>query len=594
MTLEILVVFALLSGVLVIFALELFPTDFVAFGIMALMLVIGPFLGVSSEAAISGFSNQATITVMAMFILSGALYRSGAVNLLARRVMRFAGSNEWWQLVLVMGISGIVSMFINNTAALAIFMPMVLTICKEHRRAPSKLLMPLSFAVQLGGVVTLIGTSTNVLASSLMEGAGLGGFGMFEFTAIGLLVFLTGLIYLLTLGRRLLPERHVEGEISKNYQLSDYLTDVIVLEHSHLVGKTLIESRLREQFDIDVLEIRRGGKRLGFLMSDQVLQAGDLLLVRAHREDLLKIKDQEGLAIESDPEQGNSKGTNNQDFLEVVIAPSSDLIGGTLETTGFRNRFNCTVIAMRKHGQVIRREMSKQRLAFGDTLLLQGEKKALNQIKRDSGFIVTEELQQEKFRNEKIPVALAIIAGVVLIAALEIAPILVTAVVGCVLMVLTGCLTVTELHESIRWDVIFLLAGVIPLGVALQVTGGAQFLADLVAQAAHLLPSFGVIWLFYVVAMLITAIISNNATVVVLLPVALATAETLGVDPKALALAIMFAASNDFSTPIGYQTNTMIYGPGGYKFLDFVRVGGPLNLILAVVTPLLIYLLWGL
>jgi di/tricarboxylate transporter len=309
---------------------------------------------------------------------------------------------------------------------------------------------------------------------------------------------------------------------------------------------------------------------------------------------LLKISDVEGLAIEPEARlEGHELKSGRRKLLEVVIGPNSDLIGGTLQTTNFRHHYNCTVIAIRQHGEVIQERLGRVRLHFGDTLLLRGTISALAQVKREPGFIVGEEVPVEEFRTEKIPVALAIVAGVVIIAALG-QPILVTALVGGVLMVVTGCLKMNELHESIRLDVIFLLAGLIPLGLALENTGGAQLLADLAVQAAAYVAPLIVLGIFYLTAMILTELISNNATVVVMVPVAVTTAETLGLDPRAFILAIMFAASTSFSTPVGYQTNTMIYGPGGYKFLDFTRVGLPLNLLLAVVTPLYIYLVWGL
>jgi di/tricarboxylate transporter len=593
MTLEIALVFAILVAALVVFALDLFPIDFVAFSILALMLILGPFLGLAPEEAIIGFSNPATITVLAMFILSGAIQRTGMVNWLARRTARLAQGSELRQLLLVMGLVGPISAFINNTAVVAILIPFVITLAHQHRRSPSKLLIPLSYTSQLGGVVTLIGTSTNILASALIAQEGYRSFGMFEFSKIGLLIFATGVLYLLLVGRKLLPERRTEADIAEKYQVKDYLTEVVVLENSPLVGKTLAESGLSRRFDIHVLEIIRDGQKLSYPLADKVLQPGDILFIRANREQLLKIKDEEGLALEPEVRHGPPARDEELGLLEVIIAPNSDLIGGTLESTNFRNRYNCTVIAIRKHGAVIRERLGQVRLDFGDTLLLQGERGALEQIKREPGFIVTEEVQLEAFRTEKIPVALAILGGVVLLAALGV-PILVTALVGCVLMVLTGCLTVNELHESIRWDVIFLLAGVIPLGLALERTGGAQLLAGLATRLAQDAPPIIALFIFYIATMVLTELISNNAAVVVMVPVGVVAAETLGIDPRAVVLAIMFAASTSFSTPVGYQTNTMVYGPGGYKFTDFLRVGGPLNLLLALLTPLYIAWLWGL
>jgi di/tricarboxylate transporter len=593
LTPEIALAFAVLIGALVVFALDLFPIDFVAFAILALMLVLGPHLGVLPEEAISGFSNPATITVLAMFILSGGIYRTGMINLLTHRLVRFAGGGELKQLLTVMLSVGPLSSFINNTAAVAILMPPVITLAREHKRAASKLLIPLSYFSQLAGVITLIGTSTNILASVLAAQEGLGAFGMFDFAPMGLLIFATGALYLLLIGRRLLPERRAEEEITESYQVKEYLTEVIVLENSPLVNKNVNESGLRGQFDVHIFEVLRNGRKLPHPLGQRILQAGDILFVKANTDQLLKIKDIEGLAIEPEMRlEDQTLQTDRRGLLEVVIGPNSDLIGGTLGTTNFRHHYNCTVIAIRKQGELIRERLSNVKLDFGDTLLLRGSTVALEQIKREQKFIATEEVQEEEFRREKIPMALLIVGGVVLVAALG-QPILVTSIVGCVLMVLTGCLKVNELHESIRWDVIFLLAGVIPLGLVMEKTGGAQLIADLAAQSANYLPPLFVLTIFYVSAMILTELISNNATVVVMVPVGVATATTLGLDPKAFILTIMFAASTSFSTPVGYQTNTMIYGPGGYKFLDFTRVGGPLNLLLAIVTPIYIYFVWG-
>jgi di/tricarboxylate transporter len=594
LTFEIALAFAILIGALVIFSLDLFPIDLVALAIMALILILGPILGVTPQEALSGFSNPATITVLAMFILSGGINRTGAINLLARTMARFAGDVELRQLITIMLVVGPISIFINNTAAVAILIPSVIALAHEHHRAPSKLLIPLSFFSQLAGVITLIGTSTNILASTLSAQSGYGPFGMFEFAKVGLLIFVTGALYLLLIGRKLLPERQTEPELTDSYQIKEYLTEVIVLHDSPLVGKSVVDSRLREEFDIHVWEVLRDGQKLAHPLGDKILQIGDILSIKTNTRQLLKISDVEGLAIEPEARlEGYELKSGRRKLLEVVIGPNSDLIGGTLQTTNFRHHYNCTVIAIRQHGEVIQERLGRVRLHFGDTLLLRGTISALAQVKREPGFIVGEEVPVEEFRTEKIPVALAIVAGVVIIAALG-QPILVTALVGGVLMVVTGCLKMNELHESIRLDVIFLLAGLIPLGLALENTGGAQLLADLAVQAAAYVAPLIVLGIFYLTAMILTELISNNATVVVMVPVAVTTAETLGLDPRAFILAIMFAASTSFSTPVGYQTNTMIYGPGGYKFLDFTRVGLPLNLLLAVVTPLYIYLVWGL
>ncbi|MEZ4868875.1 MAG: SLC13 family permease [Caldilineaceae bacterium] len=593
MTLAIGVVYALLFGALLIFAWDRYPIDFVALGILAVMLMLGPWLGLQLAEIISGFSNPATITVMAMFILSGAITRTGMINWLAGRLTAWGGRNELRQLAVMLLVVGAVSAFLNNTATVAILMPMVIGMARAYKRSPSKLLMPLSYGAQLGGVVTLIGTSTNVLASALAAERGYGAFSMFEFSAIGLLIFATGLLYFLTIGHRLLPERRGADDALASYRIHEYLAEVAILPTSPLVGKTLAESRLQRQLDIQVIDIVRGEEHLGFLPADHVLEAGDILLVEATQSQLRRLQENKGLSLA--PQSSSELATHTQpglDLLEVVLAPNSDLIGGTLTSTNFRNHYNCSVVAMRKHGQLVHERLNNVFMEFGDALLLSGSPYAFAQIKREPAFIVTEQAPLEIFRYEKIPTALTIIIAVVVIAGFGV-PILVTSMVGSVLMVLTGCLQVNELHEAIRWDVIFLLAGVLPLGLALEKTGGAQLLADFAANHAGTLSPLLVLILFYAVAMLMTEFISNNATVVILAPVAATTATALGLNPRAFILAVMFAASTSFMTPVGYQTNTMIYGPGGYKFLDFLRVGAILNLILAVATPLYIYLLWG-
>lgn len=586
--------YGILIAALVIFALDIMPIDFVAFSIMAVILVLHDQLNMTLQAAVSGFSNSATVTVMAVFILSAGIQRTGMINYISRRMVRWGGQEERRQILTIQGVTGPISMFINNTAAVAILIPAAIRMAREARRSPSKLLMPLSFVSQLAGVVTLIGTSTNILASELSDQAGLGSFGMFEFSTVGLLIFATGAVYLLFVAPFLLPDRGAGETLERSYQVADFLSEVLIPEDSEYVGQTLAESRIRQEFGVQVLEIIRGTDRISSFQGDTVLRAGDILVVSGTTDELVAIRDDERLDIEAQARLEESDALPGElSLLEVVIGPNSNLIGGTLISTIFRNRYGMTVIAMRRNGRVNRQRLDRVRFQFGDTLLLQGPPSAIERVKHDRGFIVTEEPEIESFRTNKIPLALAIIAGVVLFAALG-QPILMTAIVGAVLMVLSGCLTVQELHRSIRWDVIFLLAGMIPVGIALQNTGAAQQLADIAVQSADYVPALAVLYIFYATTTVLTELISNNASVVVMVPIGISTATALGLDPKAFILAIMFSASTSFTTPVGYQTNTMIYGPGNYKFTDFPRVGGPLNLLLVAVTPFYIWLVWGL
>ena len=593
-TFEIGVAYSILIAAFIIFALDKFPIDFVAFAIMAVVLVLHDTLNMTLQEAVSGFSNSATVTVLAVFIISAGIQRTGTINYISRRMVEWGGSTERRQLLTIQGVSGPISMFINNTAAVAILIPAVIRMAREARRSPSKLLMPLSYVSQLAGVVTLIGTSTNILASELTGQSGIGGFSMFEFSAIGLVIFATGSLYLTLIAPRLLPDRGSGQSPERNYQFSEYISEVLVPEGSELDDKTLVEARLRQDFGVQVLEIIRAGQHIVSLQGDTKIYAGDILVVSGGADALVAVREDSRLQIEAQARLDNTDQLPSEiRLLEVVIGRNSDLLGGTLISTNFRNRYDTTVIALRRSGRVIRQRLGDVRFEFGDALLLQGPPGAIEQVKQERGFIVTEEPEIETFRTNRIPIALAIVAGVVLFAALG-QPILVTAMVGAVLMVVTGCLTVQELHESIRWDVIFLLAGMIPVGIALENTGGAELLADLAVDSAEYLPALAVLYIFYATTMVLTELISNNASVVVMVPIGISTALSLNLDPKAFVLAIMFAASTAFTTPVGYQTNTMIYGPGGYRFTDFPRVGGPLNLLLLIVTPFYIWLIWGL
>ncbi len=591
MTFEIIAVFVIILAALVLFALEAFTVDFVAFGVMALLMILGL---VSPEEGISGFSNPATITVMAMFILSSGLYRTGAVDLLTEKLMKFAGNSQTSQLLLVMVTVGPISAFLNNTAAVAILIPFAVKIARDHGRSPSQMLMPLSFTSQLAGVVTLIGTSTNILASSLSEDLGLGALGMFEFAHLGLIVMFAGVVYMLTIGQRLMPEREVPEEITERFHLKQYLSEVIIPEKSSFIGKSLGALKLPQSFDLEVLEIIRQGQHLRAPLVERELEAGDSLIIRTNAQDLVRLQNLKDVQLQSENFSGEMDVRGeDMELAEVLIAPGSMLIGSTIIEIDFRNRYGASVLAMSKQGVVVRQRLPETILALGDALLLKAPGRVLLSLKSDPNFIITDDMRQTTHRTNKIPLAIGIIIAVVVLAALGIWPILVTSLAGCVLMVVTGCLRIRELHQSIRWDVIFLLAGIIPLGIAMEKWGAAELLANGVVQLSQGLPGPLVLGALYFVVMILTGLISNNAAVVLMVPIAAGVATSLGLDPKAFIIAVMFAASTSFFTPVGYQTNAMIMGPGGYRFSDFIKVGGPLNIWILIVTIAAITWLWG-
>ena len=583
---------------LVAFVAEWLPVDLTALCVAIVLILLGL---VTPEEGIAGFSNSATVTVMAMFVLSAGITRTGVIQVIRDRLLVWGGKNPHQQVFVLGALVGPISAFINNTAVVAIFLPIVEDWCKKQKISPSKLLIPLSYATVLAGMITVVGTSTNILASGISAKLGYGEFSLFQFTALGVVTFLAGLIYLTIFAPKLLPDRKSStGEfLEDDYGSKVYLSEVIISPRSNLIGQTLSQSGLQRKFNFDVLELIRNKVHLSQPLADKVLNAGDILIVHSSREELLKIKDERGLEIFADvkfqKEDIESTITTGEEKLaEVLILSNSRLIGTTLKDLKFRQRYNATVLAIRRGSELLQGRLGKIPLKFGDLLLVQGPKQSFIGLQTTRELLVLEEKEIESLRQDKGIIALMITLLVIIIAAFDIQPILVTSLVGVVLMVITGCLKPGEVYGSIRWDIIFLLAGLIPLGTAMDNSGTTKWLADnLVAIGGHL-SGFWILVFFYLITSVLTEILSNNAAVVLMIPVAVEVAKTLGLNPLAFMYAVTFAASNSYLTPIGYQTNTMVYAPGGYKFLDFTRLGAPLNLILTILTPILIVLFYGL
>jgi di/tricarboxylate transporter len=583
---------------LVAFVAEWLPVDLTALCVAIVLILLGL---VTPEEGIAGFSNSATVTVMAMFVLSAGITRTGVIQVIRDRLLVWGGKNPHQQVFVLGALVGPISAFINNTAVVAIFLPIVEDWCKKQKISPSKLLIPLSYATVLAGMITVVGTSTNILASGISAKLGYGEFSLFQFTALGVVTFLAGLIYLTIFAPKLLPDRKSStGEfLEDDYGSKVYLSEVIISPRSNLIGQTLSESGLQRKFNFDVLELIRNKVHLSQPLADKVLNAGDILIVHSSREELLKIKDERGLEIFADvkfqKEDIESAITTGEEKLaEVLILSNSRLIGTTLKDLKFRQRYNATVLAIRRGSELLQGRLGKIPLKFGDLLLVQGPKQSFIGLQTTRELLVLEEKEIESLRQDKGIIALMITLLVIIIAAFDIQPILVTSLVGVVLMVITGCLKPGEVYGSIRWDIIFLLAGLIPLGTAMDNSGTTKWLADNLVAIGGNLSGFWILVFFYLITSVLTEILSNNAAVVLMIPVAVEVAKTLGLNPLAFMYAVTFAASNSYLTPIGYQTNTMVYAPGGYKFLDFTRLGAPLNLILTILTPVLIVLFYGL
>jgi di/tricarboxylate transporter len=560
---------------------------------------------VTPDEGIAGFGNSATITVMAMFILSYGITRTGIIQIMRDFLVKWGGSNPSQQILVMGAIVGPITAFINNTAVVAIFLPIVEEWCKQRKISVSKLMIPLSYVTVLGGMITVIGTSTNILASGLAKKLTGQEFHLFQFTSLGLTTFAIGLIYLAIIAPRLLPERKPvsDSNMTDEYQLKDYVSEIIIPPRSSLIGQTLRQSGIQRKFDIDVLEIIHNDIHFPQPLADKVLALGDILIVRGGRNDLLKIKDERGVEIFADvkfseKELEESLATNlekgEEKIAEILILSNARLIGSTLKDTRFRQRYNATVLAIRRGEELIRQRLGQVKLRFGDLLLVQGPKESFLGLQTTRELLVLEEKDRENLRLDKAWIALAITVGVVVIAALDWMPILVTSLVGVLLMIITGCLKPGEIYGAVRWDIIFLLAGLIPLGTAMENSGTTKWLANYLVSFGGHLSGYWILLLFYIATAILTEILSNNATVVLMLPIAVEVAKSLSLNPLALMFVVTFAASNSYMTPIGYQTNTMVYGPGGYKFYDFTKVGAPLTIMLAFLTPLLTIVFYGL
>lgn len=590
---------AVIVFALMMFVLEWLPIDTTAILVAVILMVLGL---VTPTEGIAGFSNSATVTIMAMFILSYGITRTGIIQIIRDSLIKFGGNSLRRQLLLMGMIVGPSSAFLNNTAIVAIFLPIIEEWARQRQISVSKLLIPLSYATILGGMITLLGTSTSILASGLAEKLTGQEFSIFQFTPLGLLTFTLGLTYIILAAPILLPARRniSDGNVAAEYQIKDYVSEIIIPPRSSLIGQTLRQSEIQRKFDIDVLEIIHNDTHFPQPLADRMLTMGDILLVRAGREDLLRIKDERGVEILADVQFVDTEGGNGgplesseEKVAEVLILSNSRLIGSTLKDLRFRQRYNATVIAIRRGEELIRQRLGKVRLKFGDLLLLQGPRESFLGLQTTRELLVLEEKPLDNLRLDKAKTAIAIVALVIIVAGFDILPISVTSWAGVMAMVISGCLKPGEIYGAIRWDVIFLLAGLIPLGTAMENSGTTAWFAGFLADAGGHLSGYALLLLFYLATALLTEILSNNATVVLMLPIAFQVAQSLGLNALAFMFVVTFAASNSFMSPIGYQTNTMVYGPGGYRFTDFARIGAPLTVILTLATPLLVMLIYG-
>ena len=582
-------------------SLVLFITGWLApeiTGLLAVALLVS-FGVLDPREAVQGFGTPALITLMGLFALSAGLFRSGGVDRLRALVGSDAIRTPRRMIMLLVAVVSPLSGFIPNTPIVATLLPVVENWCHRRGVSPSKVLLPLSFAVVIGGTITVLGTSTNLLASDVSRQLGYGSIGLFDFTPIGLPLWLLGALYMVLVGDRLLPDRGQDDNLMASMSKQGYFTDVLIPPGSELVGQSLHNSRLQRRFDVDVLELHRASQSFAAPLADLTLQAGDRMLLRCRREDLLRLQQERTITlapvwVAPGEQPGELPSRATMRLVEVLLPAGSSIAGSSVRELRFRQRYNATLVAVRRGQEVIRDLLGRVVLQAGDVLLIQAPIDTIRGLQNRNDLLLLDELEKDLPTTSRKGVALTISALVILLPMLGLLNLMAAVLLGVVLMVLTGCLRPGEVQRSIRWDVILLLGSIFCFSVAMQNTGLARGLAVDLLHSLQGWPAYAVLAVVFLLAQLFTETLTNGATVVLLMPIATELAKGLDLPPLAFIYAIVFASSLSFLTPIGYQCNLMVIGPGRYRFFDMTRYGAPLTLTLTLVAPWLICRHFGL
>lgn len=589
------VLFGIIITVIVLFALEVFPVDKIAFFIM-ISLLLANF--VSPEEAISGFSSPATITVLALMIIAIGLETNGVIDWLAGGLRKLEGLPLFFMVPVFMLIAGSISAFINTTAVVIVFVKIINELSQKYDIPQSKLLLPISFAGIIGGSCTLMGTSTNLIVNSIAMRRGVDRFGFFEFSWYGL-IFMAITVVVVSLLARFLPKKS-KTDISDAYDLDDYITKIIVPEESELIGQTLRDSFLKDG-DIEIIRLKRSGIINDHPGKYTTLKAGDQLLLRCGMKRLMQLKESEDFTIiknsdhSAKPDNEEEKEDDIQ-LIEILMLPNSPLIGKSIRTVGWYDLHGALPLAIRKRRNFRnpgRRIFDKKRdeieLRVGDRLLVEVSNDALGQLQQMDNIAILQEHQDVQVSTKfKRNLSLGILLMVIALSAFSIFPILKSALFGVFLLIFFKCIDLGKVYSQVNWQIMFLLAGMIPIGVAMNNTGADQWLAENLLAFFGDKANFIIIGFLFLVTMFLSGFISNNATAIIIAPIAITIALSLKLDPKPFVLAVLFGSNFSFFTPIGYQTNTIIYGMGIYRFKHFFLIGGVLSLILWVVATFLL------
>ena len=591
MPLEAYITLAVIGASIFLFVSELISIDLVALLIMTTLVITGVL---TPAEGIAGFSNPATITVAFMFVLSSAMLKTGALQMLYPRLTRAFRTNYMLGIVGMMLVVGVVSAFVNNTPVVAVFIPVIVQVAQSAGYAPSKLLIPLSFASILGGSCTLIGTSTNILVSGIAHEYGYDIINMFTMTPMGLIFVVLGILFMVFIGTRLLPDRKLEPDLKKKFGMHDYLTELELQPGAPVIGQRIMDSSLVRDLDMDIIEVRRDGTRFTLPPGDFALEEKDILKVRCNVDKMKALKDQVKIGVSSPYRIGEDDlQTRDTVLLELVVTSNSDFEGKTLRELDFRRTYRAVPLAIRHRQEVLHEQLHDVVLRPGDVLLAEVKTHYLDNLKRlekerESPFVILSSEGMIDFDFKRFLLVAGILVAIVVLAALNLVPIVIGSVSGAVILVLTNHMKMKEVYESVNWKIVFLLAGALSLGLAMEKSGLAASLSTFLIHGVGQLGPWAILASIYLITTMLTEIMSNNATAALTAPIAITTAETLGLSPLPFLMAVTFAASYSFMTPIGYQTNTMIYGAGQYRFTDFMKVGSWLNLLFWLLATLLI------
>lgn len=602
MTWEIAFVFALLVAGLVSFILEKISSDLTAILLFCALLLVSmlPFTETLPETTdlLRVFANPAPITIAAMFILSAGLDRCGAIDLMANALESLAGLGYRRFLLIMMLTVAVVSAFINNTPVVVVMMPVILGLSRKLNVPASKMLIPLSYASILGGTCTLVGTSTNILASIVLRDTGLDELGMFELSSVGLPLVIVGILYILVFGKYLLPDRETLTAILSEEERKEYFTEAYIKADSNLVGQNVKESGLLRG-GVRVVEIIRQGVAMQGELKKIDLEAGDRLVLACRPSGLAHARSFKGFDLQSESGLNLEQiAAHEGAIVEGVIGPKSTIVGRTISEINFRQRYRMIVLAMHRRSENVRDKIDTLPLQFGDTLLMMGTDKAIEDLRGSDDVLLLDRARTASTSSrKKMPIVIAIVLAIITAASLNPANLVAAAMIGAAALFVTGCLEPKDGYKSIEWSILFMIFGMLGLGLAMETTGAAALIANgMVSGVKAVIPvayqPFALLVGIYICTNVLTELLSNNATVVLMAPIAIGLGEVLGIDSRGFIIAVCVASSASFSSPIGYQTNTYVYGVGGYRFADFFKVGIPLNLLCLVVAVAIIPQVW--